>query len=82
MKLGRRENEAPPRIADRRPQTRPGSRGWAGRCIRTIGHYRPDLDAWVCDLFEPAIATAQGHGDAVRYAVSKRRGHALSDGSL
>jgi len=42
----------------------------AGRCIRTIRHHRPDLEAWGCDLAEPAIDTACGHGDGVRYAVS------------
>ncbi len=37
----------------------------AGRCIRTIRRYRGDLEAWGCDLSEPAIATARGHVDGV-----------------
>ncbi|MCH7701728.1 MAG: class I SAM-dependent methyltransferase [Planctomycetes bacterium] len=46
----------------------------AGRCIRTIRHHRPDLEAWACDLSKPAIGTARAHGDGVRYAVSNAEG--------
>ncbi len=46
----------------------------AGRCIRTIGHYRPDLAAWGCDLPESAIGTARAHGDGVRSAVANAEG--------
>jgi SAM-dependent methyltransferase len=54
----------------------------AGRCIRTIRHNRPDLDACGCDLSAGSIAVARRHDDGVQYETADAATLPYPDGTF
>jgi ubiquinone/menaquinone biosynthesis C-methylase UbiE len=52
----------------------------AGRCIRTIRHRRPDLEAFGCDVSERSIEIARQYDDGVRYEAADAAALPYDDG--